>query len=81
MYRLTLVKQWNTDELKSYADLVSLGKPDFLEIKVLVLDHFKLLTLSQGVTYCGSSKASPLTMQNVPWHDEVRDLLPTNADQ
>lgn len=25
----------------------------------------------QGVTYCGDSKASSLTMENVPWHDEV----------
>ena len=27
--------------------------------------------LPQGVTYCGESKASTLTMQNVPWHEEV----------
>ncbi|XP_031549192.1 S-adenosyl-L-methionine-dependent tRNA 4-demethylwyosine synthase TYW1-like isoform X2 [Actinia tenebrosa] len=57
VYRLTLVKSWNTDELKSYADLVALGKPDFIEVK--------------GVTYCGESKASTLTMANVPWHQEV----------
>ena len=25
----------------------------------------------QGVTYCGESKASTLTMENVPWHEEV----------
>jgi len=25
----------------------------------------------QGVTYCGDSKASTLTMNNVPWHEEV----------
>lgn len=25
----------------------------------------------QGVTYCGSSKASSLTINNVPYHDEV----------
>ena len=24
-----------------------------------------------GVTYCGTSKASTLTMENVPWHEEV----------
>lgn len=35
VYRLTLVKAWNTDELDSYAELVSLGKPDFIEIKVM----------------------------------------------
>ena len=34
VYRLTLVKQWNTDELDAYASLVSKGTPDFIEIKV-----------------------------------------------
>lgn len=52
-----MVKAWNVDELKAYADLVSLGKPDFIEVK--------------GVTYCGDSSASSLTMANVPWHEEV----------
>ncbi|NXA11206.1 TYW1 synthase, partial [Sapayoa aenigma] len=69
VYRLTLVKAWNVDELQAYADLISLGKPDFIEVK--------------GVTYCGESSASSLTMANVPWHQEVlgfvqelTDLLP-----
>lgn len=35
--------------------------------------------LPQGVTYCGESSASSLTMANVPWHEEVihfvRDLV------
>ncbi|KAM5179491.1 S-adenosyl-L-methionine-dependent tRNA 4-demethylwyosine synthase TYW1-like isoform 2-T2 [Mantella aurantiaca] len=69
VYRLTLVKAWNVDELKAYADLVTIGKPDFIEVK--------------GVTYCGESSASNLTMANVPWHEEVvkfvqemTDLLP-----
>lgn len=57
VYRLTLVKAWNVDELRAYADLVSLGKPDFIEVK--------------GVTYCGESSASSLTMANVPRHEEV----------
>ncbi|KAK3758165.1 hypothetical protein RRG08_060822 [Elysia crispata] len=57
VYRLTLVKAWNTEELDNYAKLVSLGNPDFIEVK--------------GVTYCGESKASNLTMENVPWHEEV----------
>ncbi|KAG8451799.1 hypothetical protein GDO86_003844 [Hymenochirus boettgeri] len=57
VYRLTLVKAWNVDELKAYADLVTVGKPDFIEVK--------------GVTYCGESSASNLTMANVPWHEEV----------
>lgn len=57
VYRLTLVKGWNAEEIENYAQLVSLGKPDFIEVK--------------GVTYCGTSKASKLTMENVPWHEEV----------
>lgn len=57
VYRLTLVKSWNVDELQAYAELVSLGSPDFIEVK--------------GVTYCGESSASSLTMANVPWHEEV----------
>ncbi|KAM9058704.1 S-adenosyl-L-methionine-dependent tRNA 4-demethylwyosine synthase TYW1 isoform 2-T2 [Megaptera novaeangliae] len=57
VYRLTLVKAWNVDELQAYARLVSLGNPDFIEVK--------------GVTYCGESSASSLTMANVPWHEEV----------
>ncbi|KAM9001159.1 S-adenosyl-L-methionine-dependent tRNA 4-demethylwyosine synthase TYW1B isoform 2-T2 [Sarcophilus harrisii] len=69
VYRLTLVKAWNVEELQAYAELVSLGEPDFIEVK--------------GVTYCGESSASNLTMANVPWHEEVIhfveelvDLLP-----
>jgi len=57
VYRLTLVKGMNVEEMENYAELVALGKPDLIEIK--------------GVTFCGSSKASSLTMGNVPWHDEV----------
>jgi tRNA wybutosine-synthesizing protein 1 len=58
VYRLTLVKAFNMSEAKEYADLVLRGTPDLIEIK--------------AVTFCGSSKASTLSMQNVPWHDEVR---------
>ncbi|NWH83906.1 TYW1 synthase, partial [Aegithalos caudatus] len=61
VYRLTLVKAWNVDDLKAYADLISLGKPDFIEVK--------------GVTYCGESSASSLTMANVPWHGEVLSFV------
>ena len=42
MYRLTLVKGYNAEEIENYAKLVELGQPDFIEIK--------------GVTFCGSSK-------------------------
>ncbi|NXE84562.1 TYW1 synthase, partial [Cochlearius cochlearius] len=66
VYRLTLVKAWNVDELKAYADLISLGKPDFIEVK--------------GVTYCGESSASNLTMANVPWHEEVVRFVQELAD-
>uniref|UniRef100_A0A8B9SF67 S-adenosyl-L-methionine-dependent tRNA 4-demethylwyosine synthase TYW1 n=1 Tax=Apteryx owenii TaxID=8824 RepID=A0A8B9SF67_APTOW len=66
VYRLTLVKAWNVDELKAYAELVSLGKPDFIEVK--------------GVTYCGESSASNLTMANVPWHEEVVHFVQELAD-
>nr|KAG5707049.1 hypothetical protein BaRGS_019654 [Batillaria attramentaria] len=67
VYRLTLVKAWNTEELENYAQLVSLGNPDFIEIK--------------GVTYCGESKASNLTMANVPWHEEVVGFVQQLADR
>ncbi|PON40856.1 Flavodoxin-like [Parasponia andersonii] len=58
VYRLTLVKGWNTKEVDAYFNLFSIGKPDFIEIK--------------GVTYCGSSATSKLTMENVPWHADVK---------
>ncbi|KAG8503106.1 hypothetical protein CXB51_000879 [Gossypium anomalum] len=58
VYRLTLVKGWNTEDVEAYSKLFVLGKPDFVEIK--------------GVTYCGSSATSKLTMENVPWHSDVR---------
>jgi wyosine [tRNA(Phe)-imidazoG37] synthetase (radical SAM superfamily) len=46
VYRLTLVKGWNTEEVKGYAELLELGQPDFIEIK--------------GVTYCGSYVSMPV---------------------
>uniref|UniRef100_H2YWM4 tRNA 4-demethylwyosine synthase (AdoMet-dependent) n=1 Tax=Ciona savignyi TaxID=51511 RepID=H2YWM4_CIOSA len=67
VYRLTLVKAWNVDELEAYADLVALGKPDFIEVK--------------GVTFCGDSKSSDgLTLKNVPWHDEVLHFVSQLTD-
>ena len=54
VYRLTLVSGWNMTEVDSYAELVELGTPDFIEIK--------------AVTYCGKSDASTLTIENSPWH-------------
>lgn len=66
VYRFTMVKKWNFDdekekkELQNYVKLIALGEPDLIEIK--------------GVTYCGTSPASTLTMENVPWHHEVRNF-------
>jgi len=57
VYRMTLVKSWNMDEVEGYCELIELGAPDFIEIK--------------AVTYCGKSDASTLTMENAPWHHEV----------
>lgn len=60
VFRLTLVKGFNVeDEVEGYADLVAKGLPCFVEIK--------------GVTYCGTSTSSAagLTMQNVPFYEEV----------
>lgn len=57
VFRLTLVKSYNMDEVDGYAQLIEEGTPDFIEIK--------------AVTYCGKSDASNLTMENVPWHEEV----------
>lgn len=58
VYRLTLVKGWNVEDLDAYSSLFTVGNPDFIEIK--------------GVTYCGSSATSKLTMENVPWHADVK---------
>ena len=60
VFRLTLVKGFNIEEeVDGYADLVTRGLPCFVEIK--------------GVTYCGtsSSAGAGLTMQNVPFYDEI----------
>ncbi|KAL8514384.1 hypothetical protein ACS0TY_013482 [Phlomoides rotata] len=60
VYRLTLVKGWNTEDVDAYSNLFDVGSPDFVEIK--------------GVTYCGSSATSKLTMENVPWHYDVKEF-------
>ncbi|MCJ1227919.1 hypothetical protein MMC12_004578 [Toensbergia leucococca] len=60
VFRLTLVKGFNIEnEVEGYADLVQRGMPCFVEVK--------------GVTYCGtsSSAGAGLTMQNVPFYEEV----------
>ena len=40
-------------------------------MKTWVNSNILIKLFKQGVTFCGTSKASTLTMQNVPWHDEV----------
>jgi len=57
VFRLTLVQKANMEDLIGYGKLIKIGQPDFIEIK--------------GVTYCGTSKANKLTMDNVPWHEQV----------
>ncbi|KRY78617.1 tRNA wybutosine-synthesizing protein 1 -like protein, partial [Trichinella pseudospiralis] len=61
VYRLTLVNQYNMNEVSQYASLIKRGQPDFVEVK--------------GVTYCGDSKNSKITMANVPWHADVVDFV------
>lgn len=34
VYRLTLVKAWNVEEMQAYSELIALGQPDFVEVKV-----------------------------------------------
>jgi tRNA wybutosine-synthesizing protein 1 len=57
VYRLTLVKEFNTEEVQNYASLVLRGEPELIEVK--------------GMTFCGFSGSQPLTMKNVPYHQDV----------
>jgi len=66
VYRMTLVKEMNVAEIDEYAQLIARGRPDFVEIK--------------GMTYCGTTNggdSGALTMQNVPWHEEVVEFAQT----
>ncbi|KAJ0604310.1 putative tRNA 4-demethylwyosine synthase (AdoMet-dependent) [Helianthus annuus] len=67
VYRLTLVKGWNTEDIDAYSSFFSIGNPDFVEIK--------------GVTYCGTSATSKLTMENVPWHADVKAFSEALAEK
>lgn len=60
VYRLTLVKRMNMDELEDYCRLIEMAAPDFIEVK--------------SVTYCGKSDGSELTIRDVPYHAEVREF-------
>eukprot|EP00064_Thunnus_orientalis_P015344 superscaffoldBa00002831_g15396 len=33
VYRLTLVKAWNVEEMQAYSELIAMGQPDFIEVK------------------------------------------------
>lgn len=46
VYRLTLVKSFNTTELDEYAQLVKLGEPDFIEVKVCLIICFNVHKLN-----------------------------------
>uniref|UniRef100_A0A8U7NS73 tRNA 4-demethylwyosine synthase (AdoMet-dependent) n=1 Tax=Corvus moneduloides TaxID=1196302 RepID=A0A8U7NS73_CORMO len=47
-----------------------IDRPLFKDFWQRFLDSLKALA-EKGVTYCGESSASSLTMANVPWHGEV----------
>ena len=47
MYRLTLVKAFNTEELDEYARLVFLGEPTFIEVKVSKLCYMYLTAMGK----------------------------------
>eukprot|EP01045_Picozoa_sp_COSAG04_P008359 COSAG04_NODE_460_length_13977_cov_5.936662_11_plen_748_part_00 len=66
VYRVTLLKGYNMSCIEEYAALVARGRPTFIEIK--------------GVTFCGDSKASDMTMSNVPYHEEVREFAQLVSD-
>jgi wyosine [tRNA(Phe)-imidazoG37] synthetase (radical SAM superfamily) len=57
VYRLTLINDRNSRQLCEYAKLVTRGQPHFIEVK--------------GVTFCGDSKGSGISMQSVPYHKQV----------
>ncbi|KNH09682.1 hypothetical protein XU18_0367 [Perkinsela sp. CCAP 1560/4] len=60
VFRLTLVKNYNVEQIDGYISLVRLGKPEFIEVK--------------GVTYCGDNGEDGISMRNVPYHHEVIDF-------
>ncbi|XP_047694794.1 S-adenosyl-L-methionine-dependent tRNA 4-demethylwyosine synthase TYW1 isoform X1 [Prionailurus viverrinus] len=50
--------------------LKKIDRPLFKDFWQRFLNSLKALA-AKGVTYCGESSASSLTMANVPWHEEV----------
>ncbi|EGG06322.1 uncharacterized protein MELLADRAFT_87318 [Melampsora larici-populina 98AG31] len=61
IFRLTLVKGENSEEILDYVELIKRGRPDFIEVK--------------GVTYCGYAPSSNLTIKNSPFHEEVVNFV------
>jgi len=59
VYRLTLVKSYNMNEVAEYSKLIAVGKPTFIEIK--------------GVTFTNQHRSN-MTMKDVPWHYEVKEF-------
>lgn len=57
VYRLTLVKGFNIEDVEGYADMVERGCPSFIEVK--------------GATFCGNSDTNSLRMTNIPFYQEV----------
>lgn len=54
VYRLTLVKAWNVEEMQAYSELIALGQPDFIEVKVGLSSFlsFSCNKYSILVSYC-----------------------------
>jgi tRNA wybutosine-synthesizing protein 1 len=66
VFRLTLVKEHNDDEVQGYKELIKRGRPDFIEVK--------------GVTYCGYGGSSGLSIKNSPFHEEVVSFVQALID-
>lgn len=69
VFRLTLVKGFNMNEINGYADMVERARPSLIEIK--------------GATFCGSSSGNgnPLTMQNIPFYEECQNFVRNLTDE
>jgi wyosine [tRNA(Phe)-imidazoG37] synthetase (radical SAM superfamily) len=42
VYRLTLVNEWNNEEIENYAELIGRGLPDFIEVKVIFIGSWSI---------------------------------------
>lgn len=69
VFRLTLVKGFNMNEVSGYADLIERARPALIEIK--------------GATFCGSSagNGNPLTMQNIPFYEECQRFVESVVEE